>query len=72
MELTKAQLFYWKNLRKTVHELCSKCHTCQFLKGGNQNYGNLSVKKDEITPWETLCVDLIGKYKLKAKVGGTE
>ena len=31
-ELSIVQYFYWKNLRKTVHEVCSKCKACQFLK----------------------------------------
>ena len=31
-ELSIAQHFYWNNLRKTVHEVCSKCKACQFLK----------------------------------------
>ena len=31
-ELTIAQHFYWKGLRNTVHDVCSKCEACQFLK----------------------------------------
>ena len=31
-ELSISQLFYWKNLRKTVHEICTKYKMCQFLK----------------------------------------
>ena len=31
-KLTIGQHFYWKGLQKTVHDICSKCHTCQFLK----------------------------------------
>ena len=27
-ELTIGQHFYWKGLRKSVHDICSKCHTC--------------------------------------------
>lgn len=71
-EPTIVQHFYWKKLRKTVQEVCSKCHTCQFCKRGKRNYGKLPVKKAESTPWETLCVVLIGKYKFKAKGGGNQ
>ena len=71
-ELSITQHFYWKNLRKTVHEVCSKCHTCQFLKRGKRNYGKLPPKQAEAIPWETLCVDLIGKYQFTAKGGGKE
>ena len=31
-ELSMAQHFYWKNLCKTSHEVCSKSKVCQFLK----------------------------------------
>ena len=71
-ELSITQHFYWKNLRKTVHEVCTKCHTCQFLKRGKRNYGKLPPKQAEAIPWETLCVDLIGKYQFTAKGGGKE
>ena len=27
-ELFKAQHFYWKNLHKTIHEICSKWKAC--------------------------------------------
>ena len=30
-ELTIAQHFYWKNLRKTVQDVCSTCDVCQRL-----------------------------------------
>ena len=30
-ELSIAQHFYWRNSRKTVHEVCSKYEACQFL-----------------------------------------
>ena len=30
-------------------------------------YGKLPVKKAEVTPWYTLCVDLIGPYSIKHK-----
>ena len=31
-KLITSQHFYWKTLCKTVHEICTKCKTCQFLK----------------------------------------
>ena len=71
-ELTIAQHFYWKNLRKTVHEVCSKCDSCQFLKRNKKQYGKLPPKKAETNPWDVLCVGLIGKYQLSPKGGGKE
>ena len=29
-ELSIAQYVYWKNLRKSLHEVCSKCKACDF------------------------------------------
>ena len=69
-ELTIAQHFYWKNLRKTVHDVCSTCDACQRLKRNKKHYGKLPPKQAEATPWQTLCVDLIGRYKLNPKGGG--
>ena len=69
-ELTISQNFYWKNLRKTVHDVCSKCDACQFLKRNKKNYGKLPPKEAESVPWDTLCVDLIGKYQFSPKSGG--
>ena len=36
-ELTIKKHFYWKYLRETVHDICSKCHTCQLTKRGKKN-----------------------------------
>ena len=71
-ELTISQHYYWKNLRKTVHEVCSKCDACQFLKRNKKQYGKLPPKKAETNPWDVLCVDLIGKYQFSPKGGGKE
>ena len=59
-----------EKLRKTVHEICAKCKTCQFLKRKNKQYRKLPPKEVETIPWDTLCVDLIGKYQFTPKGGG--
>jgi len=64
-EATINQHFTWKGLRKTVHQVCSKCHTCQVTKTSNKKYGHLPEKEAESQPWERLCVDLIGPYSFK-------
>ena len=46
-ELSIAQHFYWKNLRKTVHEVFSKCKFCQFLKRSTKQYRKLPPKEAE-------------------------
>ena len=66
-EQTIRQHFYWKGLRKTVQEVCKKCPTCQLTKRKTIKYGHLPEKTAEADPWEVLCVDLIGPYKIKQK-----
>ena len=63
-EATIAQHFTWKGLRNNVHDICSKCHTCQITKRTKKKYGHLPEKEAEAEPWEVLCVDLIGPYKI--------
>ena len=68
-ELTIGQHLYWKGLQKSVYNICSKCHTCQFLKRNIRNYGKLPAKQAETKPWDTLCIDLIGKYRMTPNKG---
>ena len=43
---------------------------CQFPKCNKRNYGKLPAKQAETQPWNTLCIDLIGKYRMTPKKGG--
>ena len=56
-----------KNLHKIVHELCSKCVSCKFLKRNKKQHDKLPTQKAEVNLWDVLCG---GKdYKLKNKKG---
>ena len=66
-EDTIAQHFYWEGMRKTVRKTCGACDQCQRTKRYIKKYGKLPVKQAEIKPWQTLCVDLIGPYKIGKK-----
>jgi transposase InsO family protein len=66
-EETIRQHFDWKGLRNMVIATCKKCQLCQKAKVTNQKYGKLPAKIAEENPWDTLCVDLIGPYKIKRK-----
>ena len=66
-EKTIRNNFTWKNLTKQVEDACLKCHTCQLTKRINKKYGKLPPKEAEIIPWDTLCIDLIGPYKIERK-----
>ena len=63
-EQTIRQHFYWKGLRRQVQNVCQRCRTCQLTKRKTIKYGELPPKEAEIKPWEVLCVDLIGPYKI--------
>ena len=45
---------------------CQKCHSCQVNKHKNHKYGQLLAKLAITTPWEVLCMDLIGPHTLKS------
>ena len=59
--------YYWPNLRDTVHEVCHKCHSCQVTKKQHKKYGHVPPKEAEATPWDILCIDLIGPYTIYRK-----
>ena len=59
-----------KNLRKAVHEVCSKCKACQFLKRNINQYAKLPLKKAESKTWDVLCVGLIVQYQFTPKGKG--
>ena len=63
-EQTIRQHYYWKDLRGTVHDICSKCDRCQRTKKKTIKYGHLPEKAAQAEPWDVLCVDLIGPYKI--------
>jgi transposase InsO family protein len=43
------------------------CPLCQRNKRRQKKYGLLPPKLAEATPWDKLCVDLIGPYKIRRK-----
>ncbi len=63
MELTIGQHYYWKNMRKTIQSACRSCGICRATKPKSQKYGHLPPKDAEVSPWKTVCIDLIGDYK---------
>ncbi len=48
--------------------MCGTCPTCQKTKKSTKQCGHLPEKQAEATPWEKLCVDLIGPYHIKMKL----
>jgi Integrase zinc binding domain len=54
-----SQHLTWRGLHKTVHDVCTKCDTCQRTKRTKNKYGKLPPKEAETIPWDTLYVNLI-------------
>jgi hypothetical protein len=69
LEETLKQAMYWTGMRTSVRQYVKQCKTCQVNKRAKYNYGKLSPKLVLSTPWEALCVDLIGPYTIKGKDG---
>ena len=68
--LLLVNIFTGKAYKKSAHCICSKCHTCQFLNHKKINYGTLPAKQAETQPWDTLCINLIDKYRMTPNKGG--
>ena len=47
-----------------MNNVCASCHTCQLTKTKRVKYGKLPEKEAETVPWDVLCIDLIGPYKI--------
>ena len=51
-------------MRNTIVDSVKRCDICQRTKHFPDKFGKLPVKHGELIPWHTLCIDLIGPYKL--------
>jgi hypothetical protein len=60
---------YWKGMQTTVQSIMKSCKSCQVNKRHTLKYGHLPSKIVKSTPWEALCVNLVGPYTLKGLVG---
>jgi len=67
LEETMKAAIYWKGMRTTIRSIMESCKTCQINQKRSLKYGHLPYKIVISTPWEALCVDLIGPYTLKGK-----
>ena len=66
-EETIAQHLWWPNMRNDITKHVSCCSICQKNKRRHKKYGLLPPKEAEAIPWDRLCVDLIGPYKINRK-----
>lgn len=66
-EETIAQHLYWPKMRDQITNYVSACPTCQKSKKRVKKYGHLPPKVAEAEPWDKMCIDLIGPYKIRRK-----
>jgi len=71
-EETISQHFYWPKMRDQITNDVLTCAVCQKQKKQVRKYGLLPEKTAEVQPWDRLCVDLIGPYKVKSNVKGVK
>jgi hypothetical protein len=69
LEETMKAAIYWKGMRNTIQSKTKSCKACQVNKKRTQKYGHSPPKIVISTPWEALCVNLVGPYTLKGKDG---
>ena len=66
-EETIRQHLWWPGLRTDVRRHVDRCPACQRGKKKRLKYGHLPPKEAEYKPWEHLCVDTIGPYRIRRK-----
>ena len=69
LEETMKSAIYWKWMRNTIRFITKSCKSCQVNKKRTWKYRNIPSKIVISTPWEALCVDLVGPYTLNGKYG---
>ena len=50
-----------------IQRFTKYCDRCQKGKKRKRKYGHLAAKEAVITPWQTVCVDLVGPYTIKGE-----
>jgi hypothetical protein len=54
-------------MRDQMTSYVQACPTCQRNKRKVKKYGWIPPKEDEATPWDKMCIDLIGPYRIRRK-----
>ena len=63
MEALICQINYFPGIRAATQKEVTRCDVCQRTKRSEKN-GKLLAKRVEEIPWNKICVDLIGTYKI--------
>ena len=68
---TLSAVMYWKGMYGDIQKFTKYCDRCQKGKKRKRKYGHLAAKEAVITPWQTVCVDLVGPYTIKGEDGSS-
>ena len=60
MEEMIFQHLYLPGIKKVVQKELNRCDVCQRTIRSTKKNGKLTAKMAEETPWNKLCVDLVG------------
>ena len=63
-EETIGHHLWWPKMRDHITNYVKQCPLCQRTKQRKRRYGLLPLKEAEVIPWDRLCVNLIGPYKI--------
>ena len=66
-EETISQHLFWPKMRDQITTYVQTCPTCQRNKRKVKKYGWLPPKEAEASPWDKMCIDLIGPYTIRRK-----
>ena len=66
-EESKSQDLWWPKMREQITSYVQCCSVCQRSKRKHKKYGILPPKEAEAIPWDKMCIDLIGPYKIRHK-----
>ena len=66
-EETIGQHLWWPKMRDQITNYVHSCPTCQRNKRKHKKYGHVPPKEAESIPWDVMCIDLIGPYKIRRK-----
>jgi transposase InsO family protein len=66
-EETISQHLFWPKMRDQITAYVQTCPSCQRNKRKVKKYGWLPPKEAEASPWDKMCIDLIGPYTIRRK-----
>ena len=69
MYKTIGSTMYWESMENDIKSYTKVCKTCQKFKKKRKKYSKLPPKVVDLTPWECVCIDLVGPYTVTDKMG---